>query len=63
MENEKVKNIIVSFIISNISKAVLVLIMYDCIKGIYISNEYLAIVLTIISLWIIKDLKIEVECR
>ena len=62
-ELRKTKGKVASFIATSVGKLILLTLMYNALKGLYISNEYLAIIMTIVMMWRIKDFYIELEYK
>lgn len=57
------ESLIASFVATVISQILGVIVMYNCLKGIYITNQYLGIILTIICLYIINTFRVELEYK
>lgn len=56
-----VKHLIASFVINITIKILLVYSLYNTLRVLYVTNAFLAIMLMVIGLWLIKDVNIELE--
>lgn len=59
----KAKDVVGSMVASCIGKVVLLIIMYGVLKGLYVNNEYLTLIITIIAMKFIDTFKIELKWK
>lgn len=56
-----IKSIVISVVVTITFQLTLVIALYNLLKEMYIANEYLTIIITIIGLYFIKNVEIEMS--